>query len=155
VIPESLTALLASLDASDTALKRDVIPRGDHAIHGKAGHIYPDGAGYLLYVSAGESTVKWKHLKHRLSFCRVKQDGDAEGCLHLYHLPTADQAAAIRKALGIRQRRHITAEQSASLAGRLSIARENRLSKTPFLAPPIAPFEQGATPIAATLQSTC
>ena len=41
-----------------------------------------------------------------LAFCRVTQDGDDEGCLHLDRLPTAAEAELIREAVGIRKRLH-------------------------------------------------
>jgi hypothetical protein len=42
--------------------------------------------------------------KSRLPFCRVHQNGDAEGFLGLDHLPTADEGEIIRRVLGIRKR---------------------------------------------------
>jgi hypothetical protein len=44
-----------------------------------------------------------------LFFCRLTQDGDSEGCLHLDRLPNAAEAIAIREALGIRNWRTMTA----------------------------------------------
>ena len=51
----------------------------------------------------------------RLTFCKVTQDGDWEGCLHLDRLPTADEAVVIREVLGIRKRRHMTGETLSKL----------------------------------------
>jgi hypothetical protein len=57
---ERLVALLKALDASETTLQRDLVRgegrTGDWGIHGKYGHVYPDGAGYLLCVTVGEAT---------------------------------------------------------------------------------------------------
>jgi hypothetical protein len=58
----SLKALLAALDASERALQRDPPIRGqdnvgDWAIRGRHGHVYPDGTGYLLYVSPVEEVA--------------------------------------------------------------------------------------------------
>jgi hypothetical protein len=99
-----LEMLLGALDASLTALRLDGC--GDWAIFGKLGHIYVDGRGFLLYVTTGDSARRWFNVKQRLNFCRLTQDGDDEGCLHLDRLPTKTEASAIREALGIRKRRH-------------------------------------------------
>ena len=52
----------------------------------------------------------WTATKQRLAFCTVTQDGDDEGRLRLHDLPTTDQAAAIRDALGIQKRRSVSTE---------------------------------------------
>ena len=84
--------------------------KGDWGIHGKLGHIYADGAGYLLCVSTEESPRRWTYVKRRLGFCIVTQDGDDEGCLRLDRLPAPHEADAIREAIGIRKRRQTTSE---------------------------------------------
>jgi hypothetical protein len=109
----ALASLLTALDASSLALRRDEC--GDYAINGKLGHIFADGAGFLLCVSTDESARRWTFVKQRLSFCRVTQDGDDEGCLHLDRLPTPAEADLIREAVGIKRRRHMTPEMLASL----------------------------------------
>jgi hypothetical protein len=102
------------LDASPLALQRDLSRgegrKGDWGIHGKLGHIYADGAGYLLCVSTEESPRRWTYVKRRLGFCIVTQDGDDEGCLRLDRLPAPHEADAIREAIGIRKRRQTTSE---------------------------------------------
>jgi hypothetical protein len=99
-----LETLLRALDASPTALGLDGC--GDWAIFGKLGHIFIDSDGFLLCINTGESARRWSNVKERLGFCRLTQDGDDEGCLHLDRLPTKIEASAIREALGIRKRRH-------------------------------------------------
>ena len=101
-----LETLLGVLDASPTALGLDDC--GDWAIFGKLGYIYIHGQGFLFYVTTGESARRWFNVKQRLNFCRLTQDGDDEGCLHLDRLPTKIEASAIREALGIRKRRHLS-----------------------------------------------
>ena len=103
-------ALARLLDASSVALKRDFWrgygPKGDWGTHGKFGHVYPDGSGFLLvFVSERLSTHRWNAVKRDLHFCRLMQDGDSEGCLHIDRLPTKTEGALIREALGIRKRR--------------------------------------------------
>ena len=109
-----LQNLLSALDASPRALQRDLC--GDWQIAGRSGHIFGDGAGYLLYVHTGESPRRWTNVKHRLEFCRVSQDGDDEGVLHLDRLPTPGEAELIRDAVGVRRRRHLSPAQQVRLA---------------------------------------
>jgi hypothetical protein len=110
-----LETLLRALGASPRALRLDGC--GDWAIIGKLGHIFLDGQEFLLCVTTDESVRRWFNVKQQLSFCRLTQDGDDEGCLHLDRLPTNIEASAIRKALGIRKRRH---HPSASTAQAIS-----------------------------------
>ena len=103
-------ALARLLDASSVALKRDFWrgygPKGDWGTHGKFGHVYLDGSGFLLvFVSERLSTHRWNAVKRDLHFCRLMQDGDSEGCLHIDRMPTKTEGALIREALGIRKRR--------------------------------------------------
>jgi hypothetical protein len=48
--------------------------------------------------------MKWTKLKQRLSFCRVTQNGDDEGCLRFGPSLTAEQGRLLRKALGLKKR---------------------------------------------------
>jgi hypothetical protein len=112
-----LETLLDALNASQVTLTRDFHLDhghvGDHAIRGKFGHVYTDGDGYLLCVHTNESARRWFAIKGKLSFCRLTQDGDDAGALHLDHLPTPAEAELIRDALGIRKRRELTPEALA------------------------------------------
>jgi hypothetical protein len=108
-----LKALASALDASPRALRRDEC--GDVAILGKLGRIMLDGAGFLLYIVTGESSRRWYNVKQRLSFCRLTQDGDDEGCLRLDRLPSPTEAGLIREAIGIRRRRQLSPEALSSL----------------------------------------
>ena len=146
-----LHALLTAADASATTVERPVCEGwvGDYQITGKTGYVLSNGVGYLLYVHIDERTAMerepssrpWKNAKARLTFCKVTQDGDWEGCLHLDRLPTADEAVVIREVLGIRKRRHMTAEALSKLE------RTRGLIKSPNLAPHSAP--EGALPVIA------
>jgi hypothetical protein len=114
----SLKALLGALDASEVALQRNLVRGegrvGGWAIYGKLGHVYSDGDGYLLCVveddEREQSARRWSNVKARLvsELCRLTQDGDDEGCLHLDRLPAPHEVAVIREALGIRKRRIVT-----------------------------------------------
>jgi hypothetical protein len=112
-----LETLLTALDATPLALRRDGC--GDWAIKGKRGHIYADGNGFLI-VTTADSIRLWANTKAKLTFCRVTQDGDDEGCLHLDHVPTPAEADLIRDALKIKRKRHYTPDQLASITDRLS-----------------------------------
>jgi hypothetical protein len=113
-----LETLLTKLDATPRALRRDSC--GDCAIKGKRGHIYADGSGFLIVITTGNSIRRWPNTKRKLALCRVTQDGDNEGCLHLDQLPTAAEADLIRDALKIKRKRAYTPDQLASIIDRLS-----------------------------------
>ena len=142
---ERLLALLNASDASETTLQRDLVRfegrTGDWGIRGKYGHVYRDGAGYLLYAHG--TPRRWSSVKRSLAFCKLSQDGDDEGCLHLDRLPTPAEAEAIRDAIGIRKRRHMTADQIERARSVLASARS--LVKSPFYAPGSS-GEAGALP---------
>jgi hypothetical protein len=112
-----LKTLLTALGATRRALWRDTC--GDRAIKGKRGLIYADGSGLLIVVCTGGSIRRWANIKRKLGFCRVTQDGDQEGCLHLDHLPTPKEADLILRALGIKHKRRYTPDQLAALTARL------------------------------------
>ena len=56
-------------------------------------------------------------MDQRLSFCQVTQDGDDEGCLRLFDLPTPEQAVLIRKAIGLKRKRAPNVGSFRSTAG--------------------------------------
>jgi hypothetical protein len=111
---------------------------GDYQISGKHGHVLSDHPGYQLYVSG--TVQRWKRAKRSLPAGKVTQDGDDEGTLRLDRLPTADEADTIRDLIGIRKRRHMTAEALSKLE------RARGSIKSPNLAPDFAwePEEAGA-----------
>jgi hypothetical protein len=112
-----LETLLTALGATGRALRRDSC--GDWAIEGKRGHIYADGSGFLIVVCTGGFIRLWANTKRKLDFCRVTQDGDDEGCLHLDHLPTPKEVDLICDAVGIKRKRRYTPDQLATLTARL------------------------------------
>jgi hypothetical protein len=114
-----LEALLNALDASSRALRRDGC--GDWHIKGKRGHILADGKGWLI-VATDESIRRWTNVKRRLSFCRITQDGDDDGCLHLDRLPSAAEAELIRDAVHVKRKRQRVDLVVGGIAALLSIA---------------------------------
>jgi hypothetical protein len=116
-----LIELRDALDARSSCLRRDEC--GDWALLGSFGHVFAVPEGFQFYVTTDERPRKWTFVKQRLSFCRVTQDGDDEGCLILDRLPSAQESELIRGALGIPKARHLSEERRAKLtaAGTLAL----------------------------------
>ena len=93
-----------ALDASKRSLRRDEC--GAWRVTGRKGYTYTWGpsGGWLIHCAVS-SPRKWTNVKKRLSFCQLTQDGDDEGCLRLFDLPTPEQAVLIRKAIGLKRRK--------------------------------------------------
>jgi hypothetical protein len=72
------------------------------AIMGKRGYLatWGDGARWFIYCAPG-STRKWNNLRRDLSHLgKCTQADDDEGIIRLDRLPTAEEATAMRKAVG-------------------------------------------------------
>jgi hypothetical protein len=162
-------ALLTFAEIADTrasCLRRDEC--GDWAIFGKYGHIYavpvelnPDGSwvfpltgaaktGYQLVIGATvecelehNSMRQWGADKKKLKFCRLTQDGDAEGCMILDRLPTAAEGATIRSVLGIPKRIELSEGQLVNLRAHAAAKgfQPPRPAKTPSPVPDTGPAE--------------
>jgi hypothetical protein len=106
--------LLIALDSAPSQLRRDAC--GWWIIGGRAGaiHTWGDDKSWLVYAM-GRSTRHWTAIKRRLAFMTVTQDGDDEGCLRLFRLPTPKEAGLIRTALSLRKRRTLTEEARTRL----------------------------------------
>ena len=52
-----------------------------------------------------------------MSFAKVTQDGDEEGCLFMAGLPTESEAEAIRDKVGIPKKREVSEEELIRLRG--------------------------------------
>lgn len=87
---------------------------GEFVIQGSRGNIHRDGTGYSLAVFC-ESAREWGFAKKDLSLCRVTQDGDQEGVLHLARLPDENEAQVIRERLGIKKIPEYTPEALEAL----------------------------------------
>lgn len=75
---------------------------GDWNIFGKNGHLYTDGLGVLYLFYKAETTWKWRNFKKRFNFMETYVDGDDEGILALYRLPTEREGEKLRKALKLK-----------------------------------------------------
>ena len=122
--------LLVVLEATPSQLRRDEC--GWWIIGGRCGtiHTWGDGKTWLVYVTC-RSARHWTATRRRLRFMTVTQDGDDEGCLRLFRLPTPEEAAVIRDALGLRKRRTLTEESrtrliAAGVNGRFQVRRAAR-----------------------------
>jgi hypothetical protein len=109
------------------AVNTSVAPRrdgcGDYVLRGRFGHISATGARakrQFQIVVGTEPDVeltrrKWLLLKTALSFCKLTQDGDTEGSFLLDRLPDLEEAAVIRKYLGLRKLRQSSEQECRNL----------------------------------------
>jgi hypothetical protein len=117
----ALLLLGSALKSRKTALRRDEC--GDWRILGRHGHIYavpiaaaPSGAGYQLMVLPEAGSARgWTAAKQVLNFARLTNDGDTEGAFILDRLPTQEEAARIRRVLGIAKRKELSPEHVQKL----------------------------------------
>ena len=124
---ERLVALLIALDASPRCLERPTCRGwiGDWQITGKHGHAMTDGDAYLIYVTTPERDRmdpdgkrrcyglprRWASIKKALGFAHIIQEAEDEGIFRFDRLPNEAEAGAIRDAIGLRKRRHMSADQ--------------------------------------------
>ena len=130
--------LLVALDAASSQLRRDDC--GSWVIAGRRGAIqtWGDGETWLVYVRC-RSRQHWTFTKRRLPFMTVTQEGDEEGCLRLFALPTPHEAVAIREVMGLRKRVAYAPDalerKRASMA-KAGLARGTASASSPDLAMP-------------------
>lgn len=124
---DRLRELVEALGASELSLRVDEY--GTWRLVGRNGYSYGwgDGESWVLYVGSG-SKHKWFKDKKRLSFCQLIQNGDDEGTLRLFELPTPEQSIAIRFVLGIKKRRSYSPEVLEAARNRLTSVRERNRS---------------------------
>ena len=77
-------------------------------VQGSRGYVSTWGDGQTWMLAVGSKTPRhWTFAKQRLAslpgLAQVTQDGDEEGVFRLMRLPTAGEAAEIRRAAGVRQ----------------------------------------------------
>jgi hypothetical protein len=120
--------LATALSVSERLVKRDRC--GDWNIVARRGHVATDGVSFYAYVRV-RSPRRWKGAKRTLGFLCATQDGDDEGIFILREMPTAEQAATIRKVLGMRKAPVLTDEQRASR--RLNLAPKSRAVSSDFI----------------------
>jgi hypothetical protein len=135
---EQQELLLVALDAAPAQLRRDAC--GSWVITGRRGTVqtWGDGKTWLAYI-IGRSPRHWTAIKQRLDFMTVTQDGDEEGCLRLFALPTPSEAVAIRDVMGLRKRVEYapeTLERKRASMARAVLARESPRTPLPGVAMP-------------------
>jgi hypothetical protein len=109
-----LAGLLEAINGASNALRRDEC--GDPVITGSRGAIRSCNGKFSVYVTC-RSARHWHFVKKALSgFCAVTQDGDDDGIVQLKHVPTGDEVARLRDAIGLRQTRPNAADHLASFA---------------------------------------
>lgn len=113
-----MEALAAALTAR---LHRDQC--GDYCVEGRRGNIHADGTGYSIAVLC-PTARGWNVAKGKLAaFCRVTQDGDTEGVLHMPTLPIAEHAALLRDTLRIRKIKELSEETIEAIKARTAAYR--------------------------------
>jgi hypothetical protein len=130
--------LLAALDAAPSQLRRDEC--GSWVITGRRGaiHTWGDGESWLAYVRC-RSRQHWTFTKRRLAFMTVTQDGDEEGCLRLFRLPSPQEAVVIRDVTGLRKRVDYgpdTLERKRASMAKAGLARGTATASMPDVAMP-------------------
>jgi hypothetical protein len=120
----SLLQLTNALRVSQGRIKKDAC--SDWNIFARRGHISTDGTGcFYIYVQFGSPRL-WTFTKRKLEFFTVSQDGDDEGILMMREVSTTEQAAVIRKVLGLRKAPSLTTEQREMISRRLKKPPINR-----------------------------
>jgi hypothetical protein len=105
---QQLRSMLTALDAAGSQMRLDECRTW--TIRGKRGYLATWGKRWFIYCAPGSSR-KWNNIRQALSpLGKFTQAGDAEGIIRLDRLPTAEEATAIRKALGLSKRPAVNPE---------------------------------------------
>jgi hypothetical protein len=116
-----LQIMLVALDAAHSQLRLDACRTW--TIQGKHGYLatWVDGKRWFFYCSPG-SARKWGNIRRALSpLGGCTQDGDDEDIIRIDQLPNPEQAAAIRKAIGLIKRPAVDTEASPEIFPRPSV----------------------------------
>ncbi len=99
-----LHLMLTALDAAQSQMRLDACRAW--TLRGKRGYLATWGDGHRRFIYCCPGTVgKWNRMRQALSpLGHCTQDGDAEGIIRIDTLPTPEQAALIRKAIGLAKR---------------------------------------------------
>jgi hypothetical protein len=108
-----LVTLLTAVNGAMNSVRRDDC--GDWIIAGSRGTIRACNGKYLVYIPSG-SAMAWTYAKKQLaSFTTPHQDGDDEGILTLSRMPDENEAATLRRYIGLRQTRDIPPDRAQNL----------------------------------------
>jgi hypothetical protein len=119
---QQLRSMLTALDAAGNQMRLDECRTW--TIRGKRGYVatWGDGKQWFIYCAPG-SGRKWNNLRRDLSHLgKCTQDGDDEGIIRIYALPTPEQAVLIRKAIGLSKRPAINPEVVKANLSRPSVS---------------------------------
>ena len=121
----AIALMLTALDAAQSRMRLDACRAW--TLRGKRGYLATWGDGHRWFIYCCPGTIgKWNRMRQALSpLGRCTQDGDAEGIIRLDTLPTPEQAALIRKAIGLVKRpvQAIEAMQANVLRMRAAVSR--------------------------------
>src|SRR5262245_24394302 len=107
---QQLRSMLTALDAAGNQMRLDECRTW--IIMGKWGYVatWGDGARWFNYCAPG-SARRWDKIRRALSpLGKCTQEGDDEGIIRIDRLPTAEEATAIRKAVGLSKRPFVNPE---------------------------------------------
>lgn len=128
---DAMRTLAQAIVVSQRQLSRDAC--GDWNLRSRRGHFSTDGHSFYAYLKL-PSSRRWEFAKRKLHFLFLTQDGDEEGVFRLKALPTAEQAAVLRKALGFRKAPALTEKQRQAIGRRLNSRRIIREGSDDFSA---------------------
>jgi hypothetical protein len=125
-----LVDFATALNVSRRRLKRDTCD--DWIISARRGHFSTDGLSFYIYLKL-KTPRRWEFAKQTLQFLTVSQDGDNEGIFIIRDIPTTEQAAVIRKVLGLRKAPNLTEKQRQTIRSRLNLPRRNDYESHGFI----------------------
>src|SRR6516165_10118627 len=125
-----LRVLLRVIDGAAAALKLDA--HGDWIISGGRGSIVCNSGLFTIHVGC-RSRRHWAYTKRTLGgLCSIARDGSDAGSLRLDRLPVdAEEAALLRHAVGLRQRRPGAADHLARFRFAAPVAGRNTRPDAP------------------------
>ena len=102
-----LARLHAALNAAHNAVRLDECRLW--TVRGSRGYVSTWGDGQTWMLAVGSKTPRhWTFAKQRMAsfpgLAQLTQDGDEEGVFRLMRMPTPEEAAEIRRAVGIRHK---------------------------------------------------
>jgi hypothetical protein len=108
-----LETLLTAVNGAMNAIRRDEC--GDWTIAGSRGTVRACNGRFYVYIPC-RSAMAWTYAKKQLGgFTTPHQDGDDEGILTLSRMPDENEAATLRRYIGLRQTRDVPPDRAQTL----------------------------------------